>query len=240
MRAFKNMAQLPHTRKSIAEKGQKDSIHCRIHKTVSDRENFWFSSWSISPLKAELYNLCWTVTMPEKRLKLPNLKYEWGVSQQITFGCLSHLIPIENNRCTTYFLRKFYCCQSCEVYCWGQSHCICCLCRHRTIKMWGELARTSPRAAQDIAAGDHGVPVPAILHAPHVLPVWASLIPPCHLPPCVPGTWVCKHETLTHVWSLSLCCASIPWPSLDATACTGHNTCVSPHLPAPHLLTRTL
>lgn len=37
MHAFKNIAQLPHTKKSKAEKGQKDSINYRIRKTVSER-----------------------------------------------------------------------------------------------------------------------------------------------------------------------------------------------------------
>ena len=212
MHAFKNMAQLPHARQSIAEKGQKDSIHCRIHKTAPGRENFWFSSWSISPLKAELYNLCWTAAMPEERLKLPNLKYDWGVSQRITVGCFSHLTPVENNRGTTYLLRQFYAVNL--VKCTAEDSLAACAASatHWTIKMRGDRAWTSPGATQEVPAADCGVPTPAILRVPRVLPVRASLTPPRCLCPCVPDTWVCEHETSTQARSLSLCCPSTPWP----------------------------
>lgn len=127
-------------------------MHSRIHKT--ERETFWIWRWWISPLKAKPYSLCLTDTKPPAS----KFKVQARVSQQIPFECLSHLILIEKNCCTVYILRRFDCCQSCEVHCCWVS--LRMLPLHQAIGMWGRWAWTSPRATQEIPEADHGVLMP--------------------------------------------------------------------------------
>lgn len=237
MHAFKTTVQLPHTRKSIAEKGQKDSTRYRIRKTISDRGNFLFSSWSISPPKSELYNLCWIAAMPEKRLELPKLKYEEGVSQQITFGCFSHLNPLKitNEQYISWGNFIAVGLVKCTAEDSPTAHAASAM--HRTVKMWRKGPELLPRPHKTF---------PSWLWCLHASNSTCTPCPPSvgfsnpSMPSASLCTWICKHKTLTPVWFLSLCCASIPWPSMDATACSRYNICIFPYFPPPHLLTRML
>lgn len=126
--------------------------------------------------------------------KLWNLKYEWEVSQQITFVCFCHLPPTENKRCTIYFLWTFYCCQSCEAHCWGQPLCSCYLSYALDNKAVGKGLWTSPRITQSGPC--------SYIHETAV-PTWRAPHPHSAAPPtplrhsccCDPHAWVPKVST---------------------------------------------
>lgn len=75
--AFTNLLQLPHTRKSIAQKGQKEQYALRlICMAVSDRQFSVFKLIDFPTESKALQPLLNSRNVRNKRLKLPNVKYE--------------------------------------------------------------------------------------------------------------------------------------------------------------------